>query len=66
MSKKTYLGDAVFVEEERGDLVLTTSNGIATTDRIVLEPKVLDALLRFVLDRAEPLPPPAPKKRRTS
>ena len=65
MSKKTYLGDAVFVEEERGGLVLTTSNGIATTDRIVLEPKVLDALLRYVLDRAAPLPP-APKKRKTS
>ena len=65
MSEKTYLGDGVFVEEERGDLVLTTSNGIATTDRIVLEPAVLDALLRYVLDRAEP-PPPRPKKRRTS
>lgn len=46
---KTYLGDAVYAEaDEFGDLVLTTEDGIRATNRIVLEPAVLGALLRYV------------------
>ena len=45
---KVYLGDGVYVEVWQGDLVLTTENGIETTNRIVLEAEVLDALLLYV------------------
>lgn len=46
---KDYLGDGVYAEvTEYGDLVLTTSDGIRDTNRIVLEPEVLAALLRYV------------------
>ena len=42
---KTYLGDGVYVElDEVGAVVLTTENGIAVTNRIVLEPEVLESL----------------------
>ena len=45
---KTYLGDGCYVEHDGHSLVLTTENGIETTNRIVLEPEVYDSLLRFV------------------
>lgn len=43
---KTYLGDGVYVEfdDRTLDVVLTTENGVAVTNRIVLEPEVLDSL----------------------
>jgi hypothetical protein len=42
MNNKHYIGDGVYVEiEPWGDVVLTTENGISTTNRIVLEPEVL-------------------------
>jgi len=48
MVRAAYLGDGVYVQFEPGQLVLTTENGIAVTNRIVLEPEVWAALLRVV------------------
>lgn len=51
-SKKTYLGDQVYAEFSRwGELILTTDNGERTTNRIVLEPQVIQSMNRY-LDRA--------------
>lgn len=46
---KEYLGDAVYVaiDSQRG-IVLTTENGIRTTNTIVLEPQVWSALYSYV------------------
>ncbi len=50
MMKKIYLGDGVYAEYERENnlVILTTENGIEVTNRIVLEPEVLDYLDRFL------------------
>ncbi len=45
---KVYIGDGCFAEIDVGGLVLTTSNGIEDTNRIVLEPEVWSALLAYV------------------
>jgi hypothetical protein len=49
---KVYLGDGVYVDLDSGtgDIVLTTSDGIRDTNRIVLEAETLHA---FDLWRAE-------------
>ena len=49
MSKqKSYLGDAVYVDvDEYNAIVLTTEDGYKSTNRIVLEPEVMDALLSW-------------------
>lgn len=47
--KKRYLGDAVYAEVlADGTVVLTTEDGIRSTNVIYLEPEVLSALLKFV------------------
>ena len=56
MSSKEYLGDAVYGEwKEYGsgfvELVLTTEDGIQATNRIVLEPIVIQALEEFLAAR---------------
>ncbi len=44
----TYLGDGCYVERDAdGCVVLTTSDGINTTNRIVLDPGVYVALIRW-------------------
>lgn len=49
MNDKTYLGDAVYAHiSPYGELVLTTENGIEATNTIILEPQVIDALLRYL------------------
>jgi len=48
MSKKLYLGDGVYVEYN-GDVILTTEDGIRVTNRIVLEPGVMEAFHIFLL-----------------
>ena len=49
MSKKTYLGDAVYAAFDRfGALVLTTEDGIAITNQIILEPEVIASLLDYL------------------
>lgn len=46
---KIYLGDSVYAESQRGDLVLTTENGLdAASNVIVLEPEVLGNLKLFL------------------
>lgn len=45
---KTYLGDGAYVDFDGYALVLTTENGIAVTNRIVLEPEVYNALTYYV------------------
>jgi len=46
--RKTYLGDGAYADVEHGDLVLTTENGIRTTNRIVLGGAEWEALVRYV------------------
>ncbi len=45
---KQYIGDAVYVDFDGYGIVLTTENGIEATNRIVLEPEVYTALVRYV------------------
>lgn len=44
----TYLGDGLYADVKHGPVVITSENGINVLDRIVLEPEVFVALLRFV------------------
>ena len=46
--KKEYIGDGVYVEFDGYGLVLTTEDGRSTTNRIVLEPEVYQALTAYV------------------
>lgn len=39
---KTYLGDGAYADFDGYGVVLTTEDGIRATNRIVLEPEVLD------------------------
>ena len=48
---KVYLGDGVYAHFESLNVVLTTENGIVVTNRIVLEPDVLDVLDRWIQRR---------------
>lgn len=51
MSKKTYLGDAVYADlDPWGRIVLTTEDGYSTTNTIVLETEVFAAFLTFAQD----------------
>ena len=45
---KSYIGDGVYVEFDGYYLILTTENGIETTNRIVLEPDVYRFLTKYV------------------
>ena len=45
---KQYLGDAVYVDDDGFGVVLTTEDGVRVTNRIVLEPAVVDALLLYL------------------
>ena len=42
--KKVYLGDSVYADFDGYGIVLTTENGYGPSNKIVLEPEVLDAL----------------------
>jgi len=46
--KKEYLGDGCYVEYRGACVVLTTSNGIEDTNRIVLEHETYTAFLRYM------------------
>lgn len=46
--EKEYLGDAVYMEDDGYHLVLTTSNGIHTTNRICIEPMLFDQLGTYI------------------
>ena len=46
---KSYLGDAVYADkDEFNSLILTTEDGYTDTNRIVLEPEVLQALMDYL------------------
>lgn len=44
MDNKSYLGDGVYVQHDGFSIVLTTEDGISTTNTIYLEPSVYNAL----------------------
>lgn len=48
--RRRYLGDGVYVNVDGEAIVLTTDNGIETTNTIVLEPDVWDALCTWVVE----------------
>jgi hypothetical protein len=49
MNEKRYLGDAVYAcWSNFGDLMLTTEDGINVTNKIYLEPEVLNSLMNFI------------------
>lgn len=56
---KAYLGDGAYVDFDGYALVLTAENGIAATDRIVLEPSVYAALVAYVAKLKAPVGPPS-------
>jgi hypothetical protein len=45
---KIYLGDGVYAEFDGYHIVLTTENGIETTNTIYLEPPVVRGLEEFI------------------
>ena len=45
---KEYIGDGMYAESDGFGIVLTTENGVETSNRIYLEPPVLTALMEFV------------------
>lgn len=45
---KQYLGDAVYATFDGYHVVLTTSDGIAETNKIYLEPAVIEALQKYL------------------
>jgi hypothetical protein len=45
---KAYLGDGVYALVHFGSVMLTTENGIATTNIIALEPEVLENLDKWI------------------
>ena len=53
--KKAYIGDGAFVEFDGFAVVLSTEDGEQTTNRIVLEPDTLNALLEWLQAMAEEL-----------
>lgn len=50
LTVKTYLGDGAYVEHGcfRGEVILTTDNGIIETNRVVLDPSGVAVLLRWL------------------
>lgn len=48
-NKKRYLGDGVYADlDEFGSIVMTTEEGIRTTNRIVLDGEVLSMLIAWM------------------
>jgi hypothetical protein len=48
MSDKVYLGDGAYILFDGYALILTTEDGVETTNEIVLEPQVVMGLFAFV------------------
>ena len=59
--EKRYLGDAVYVEidEDAQTIILTTEDGVSTTNRVVLDVPVLEALDRYLDEKLGPNKEPA-------
>ena len=54
MTKKVYLGDAVYCEVDRGMLKLTTEDGYKATNTIYLEFDVMENLIEYFAKVTEP------------
>lgn len=50
---KRYIGDGVYVAHDGFGIVLTTENGISTTNQIFLEPVVIAALEGWIAELKE-------------
>ena len=48
--RKRYIGDGVYADFDGHNIVLTTENGEAVTNRVVLEPQVWGALKEYAAD----------------
>lgn len=44
---KDYLGDGVYASDDGYHIILTTENGISTTNTIAIEDHVWNALMRY-------------------
>lgn len=49
-ARKVYLGDSVYADHDGHSVVLTTENGFGPSNTIVLEPEVMAALKRWLLE----------------
>jgi hypothetical protein len=47
-TKKVYLGDGLYADFDGYHFVLTTENGITTSNTIYLEPEILNNFLKYV------------------
>lgn len=47
MIPKDYLGDSVYAEDDGYGIILTTENGYGPSNTIILEPSVMEALIRY-------------------
>ena len=55
--EKSYLGDGVYIEQnDFGQVVLTTSDGLSDTNTIYLEPEVVRAIGRWLQSNAKENP----------
>ena len=45
---KRYLGDGVYADYDGYHVVLTTEDGISTTNKICLDPNVMEALVDYI------------------
>ena len=54
-ARKMYVGDGVYVEfvDDFGSIDLTTENGLAVTNRIMLEPEVWTRLVEIMTNRRD-------------
>ncbi len=48
--KKRYIGDGVYADFNGFNLIITTEDGINTTNTIFLEPEVYKSLTQYVAD----------------
>jgi len=46
-ANKDYMGDSVYADFDGFAIILTTENGSGPSNVIVLEPEVLEAIIRF-------------------
>jgi len=46
--RKEYLGDGAYIQYDGWNFILTTENGIQTTNEIVLNPEVAKSLLDYI------------------
>jgi len=51
---KVYLGDGAYAEFDGYNVIVTTSDGIITSNKIFLEPEVSSALFKYILKHHKP------------